>query len=103
VTWVGVADEKFEVTDGGAHVTWFESSPQSRRGFCELCGTTMFYTSSLSPGEVHIARACVPGEIDREPVAHIFVDHKVDWLTLGDGLPQLDSTSEALMKYREVE
>ena len=33
-----------------------QSSQQSRRGFCPTCGTTLFFASTLCPGEMHIAR-----------------------------------------------
>ena len=103
VTWTGVPESRLDLEQGEELLTWFASSRQSRRCFCSRCGTTLFFTSTLAPGEVHIARACIEGEIDRVPQAHVFCDHQVDWISITDQLPRLDSSSEALVKYQQVE
>jgi hypothetical protein len=97
-----VAEEHFVFDSGDEMVTWYESSEQSQRGFCSRCGTTLFYTSSLSPGEIHVARVVIDGEIDREPQAHVFHDHRVPWFRCADGLPKIDSDAPVLEKYRDV-
>jgi len=103
VTWVGVLEHQLHMLQGEELITWYASSRQSRRGFCSSCGTTLFYRSTLSPDEVHIARACIDGAIDRAPQVHAFVDHQVDWITIADDLPRFDSDSDALAKYRQIE
>ncbi len=102
VTWFGVRAEGFVLDSGQEALRWFASSAPSRRGFCGACGTTLFYTSTLDPGEVHIARAVMDGPVDREPSLHIFTDHAVDWVRLGDDLPRYDSTARGLAKYQAV-
>ena len=102
VTWVGVPDAQFELVESEA-LRWYQSSGQGRRGFCETCGSTMFYASELSAGEIHVVRACIDADvIDREPAAHVFFDQKVDWVELGDSLPKLASDSKPLAKYKAV-
>lgn len=49
----------------------------------------MLFESSRWPGEVHVARACVPGPIDRDPGAHVFFDDRAEWLTVDDHLKKL--------------
>jgi hypothetical protein len=102
VTWVGVPEEQFSFSRGEDLVTWHRSSQQSRRGFCSRCGSTMFYVSTLSPGEIHIARSQIEGEIDREPRAHVFFDQRVGWISVDDDLLRVDSESEVLAKYKQV-
>ena len=102
VTWVGAREERFAITTGEDAVRWYQSSPQSRRGFCSVCGTTMLYVSTLSPGEVHVARALIPGEIDRAPQAHVFFDHHPAWVDCRDDLPKIDSSNPKLAKYTSV-
>ena len=102
VTWVGAADERFALSAGEDNLTWYESSEQSTRGFCTTCGTTLFYTSTLSPGEIHVALAAVEDTIDREPQAHVFHDHRVPWFRCTDGLPKIESTDPRLEKYTAV-
>jgi len=97
-----VAEQQLAFTAGADLVTWYASSQQSRRGFCSRCGSTMFFASTLDPGEIHIARALIDGQVDREPAVHVFIDHKVPWIDVSDELRQLDSSHPALVKYQQV-
>ena len=103
VTWFGVPENQFRFLSGEDLVTWYASSKQGRRGFCTRCGSTLFYTSSLCPGEVHIALANIQGSIDRPLDAHVFFDAHVDWLEFSDDLPRFDKDSELLEIYKKVE
>ena len=87
VTWVGVVSERLEIVAGDS-LTWFASSAAARRGFCKRCGSTLFYESRRWPGETHIVRAALPGEIDRAPSAHAFASAAVDWYQPRDDLPR---------------
>lgn len=80
VTWIGVPEEQFDIVAGRDTVQWYASSPEGRRGFCRHCGSSLFFRSSRWPGEVHVARACVPGEIDREPDEDVHTDTRAAWL-----------------------
>jgi len=102
VTWVGFPQASVRIIADGDALHWYQSSKQSRRGSCARCGTMMFFESTAAPGETHVARACIPGAIDREPQCHTFVDQKVDWVTVDDGLPTLTSDDPLLAGYKEV-
>lgn len=86
VTWVGVDLNQFELDDD-ADLQWFSSSSDARRGFCKRCGSTLFFQSSRWPGEIHIARACIAGDIDRHPEAHVFAAARAHWFDFSDELP----------------
>jgi hypothetical protein len=103
VTRIGAAETAFELTAGDEHLRWHASSKQSRRGFCSVCGTTLFFASTLDPGEIHIALATAEGPIDRDPGVHVFVDHQVPWIELGDELPRFSGDDERLARYREID
>jgi hypothetical protein len=102
VTWVGIADDRFRLRDDEGLLRWYQSSEQSRRGFCSRCGTTLFFASTLCPGEIHATRASIPGPVDREPQLHCFFDQHVAWASVGDTLPRYDTTAEGLARYRAV-
>ncbi len=102
VTWLGVREEGFSVTSGSDNLRWYASSEASRRGFCATCGTTMLFTSTLAPGEVHVAQACLDGPADKAPQAHVFYDAHVSWVEVGDTLPRLESGQGGLAKYNSV-
>lgn len=80
VTWIGVPEEQFDFLAGRDTVQWYASSVDSRRGFCRHCGSSLFFRSERWPGEIHVARANVPGEIDREPEGEVHTDTRVAWL-----------------------
>jgi len=87
VTWVGVEEGQFALLTSDT-LTWFSSSEAAERGFCSACGTSVLFRSPRWPGEIHVARATIPGEIDRAPQAHVFVSSRVSWLSLEDHLPE---------------
>ena len=102
VTWLGVREDRFRLLAGDAALRWYASSAASRRGFCAVCGSTLFFASTLCPGELHIARALLDGDPDLVPELHCFWDQHVDWATCGDTLPRYDSTHPGLARYRAV-
>ncbi len=102
VSWVGTAEERFRFLPGSAEARWYASTPQSRRGFCATCGTTLFYASTICPGEIHVARPAFPGAIDREPQCHVFFDQRVAWAEVGDRLPRFTTDDPGLAKFRAV-
>ncbi len=102
VTWVGAAEERFQLDDPGDRLVWHQSSEQSRRGFCGQCGSTLFFASDLAPGEIHIARALIKGEIDRAPEAHAFHDQRAHWVDLPDDLARYDSNGPELQNYKAI-
>lgn len=87
VTWVGVAEAQFELLEGD-NLKWHRSSAEAQRGFCTECGSSLFFRSSRWPGEMHMVRANLPDEIDREPSGHVYWESHAPWLVLGDELPR---------------
>jgi hypothetical protein len=86
VTWIGVELERFRLLQQET-LKWFESSPGAQRGFCDRCGSTLLFQSSRWPGEMHVVRAAISGQIDREPSAHVFGATRVPWFPFHDALP----------------
>lgn len=69
-------------------VTWYESSPGVRRGFCRRCGSGLFWDSSAA-GHVSIAAGTLDQPSGLRLARHIFVADKADFYEIGDGLEQL--------------
>jgi hypothetical protein len=101
-TWVGFPADAVRVESGADSVQWYQSSEQSRRGFCRQCGSMMFFESTCAPGERHIARAAFPGDIDREPELHTFYDRRVSWAGPTDDLLKLVSDDPLLAAFQTV-
>ena len=70
---------------------WYQSSPQARRGFCSICGASLFW---VPEGGDHVAIAA--GTLDKptglRTVAHIFVADAGDYYTIADGLKTYPGT-----------
>jgi hypothetical protein len=89
VTWIGFLDTQLKIVEGDAVLVRYRSSEHATRSFCGKCGSMMLFQSTRWPGEVHVARALIPGDVDRLPQAHCFFSDKADWFTVADDLPRL--------------
>ncbi len=69
---------------------WYQSSEKVRRGFCEKCGSSLFF-DPIDQGK-HNWIAVALGVFDEGTQLtlerHIFVAEKGDYYELNDGLPQ---------------
>ncbi|HQW80783.1 MAG: GFA family protein [Rhodanobacteraceae bacterium] len=92
VTWVGVEAARFRWT-AQEQLHWYASSSGAERGFCACCGSPIVFRSERWPGEIHLARALIEGELDRAPQLHVFHDYHVPWVSLGDDLPRKGNLS----------
>ena len=78
--------DEFTFTDETG-LQWYRSSEHSRRGFCNICGSVLFFATD---GEAHIS--ITAGSLDAPTglsmAAHIFVADKGDYYTIEDGMEQ---------------
>jgi hypothetical protein len=66
---------------------WYRSSETARRGFCEICGSSVLW--ERAPGErISIAAGTLDVTTGLETVAHVFVEDSGDYYTISDGLPR---------------
>jgi hypothetical protein len=77
---------------GADKVAWFRSSEKVRRGFCSVCGSTLFW-DPLIEGYQHTG---VPLGLFDTPTGarisrHTFVGDKGDYYEITDGAPQSDA------------
>lgn len=86
VTWVGFMRKQVKIS--GDTLTGYITETGATRSFCSRCGTSLFYESPRWEGEIHIVRANIEGDLDREPGGHVYVDHKAPWFEITDELPQ---------------
>jgi|GEM_PF-1096727 len=94
-TYVGflVADVEFSSPAGIDDIACFQSSPGVRRGFCNRCGSALYYASDQWPGEIHLFRSTFADPDRFEATAHVaFEEHEID---LYDDLPRYAAFSGA--------
>jgi hypothetical protein len=85
-TWVGVKEDNFEVSKG--QITVCNSSPGVERGFCGKCGTSLTYVARERwPGQISVLAPTLDDPNIATPTVHVYVEHKLPWVKLHDGLP----------------
>lgn len=85
-TWVGLKSENFEVTEG--QIAICNTSPGVERGFCGSCGTSLTYVAEEGwPGQISVLAPTLDDPGIASPAAHVFVEHRLAWIKLDDGLP----------------
>lgn len=68
---------------------WFDSSASARRGFCEKCGSSLFWQRT-SGDEIAVAAGTMDQPTGLETKGDIFVADKGDYYTIPPGRPSLD-------------
>lgn len=75
------------LVEGEDNVRWYPSSDHARRGFCETCGSTLFWDPFRKDG-IAIAMGLFDGPTGAKLTHHIFTADKGDYYEITDGLPQ---------------
>ena len=74
-------------------LAWFQITKTARRGFCQKCGSGLFWDNQQQDGMGIIA-----GSLDKptglETIGHIFVENKADFYDINDQARQFKGSSE---------
>jgi hypothetical protein len=68
-------------------LAWYSSSAEAERGFCERCGSGLFWRSKGSD-TISIFAGALDGPTGLSIEKHIYVADKPDWYDIHDGKPQ---------------
>ncbi len=79
-----VADEALQIS---GEVRWYQSSEGTRRGFCPICGSFLFWKDSKDP-HTSFSLGSIDGPTGARLEKHIFTTYKGDYYDTDDGLPQ---------------
>ncbi|WBV42970.1 GFA family protein [Pseudoroseomonas cervicalis] len=74
----------------GTAIAWFQSSEKVRRGFCSVCGSSLFWDRS-DLDRIAVAMGAFDGPTQTSASLHIYVADKGDYYRIADGLPQHDT------------
>lgn len=72
---------------GEEKLTWFQSSEKVRRGFCSICGSSLFFDPPALDW-IGIMMGAFDTPTNTKLAYHIFVADKGDYYDITDGLPQ---------------
>ncbi|MGV1828806.1 GFA family protein [Agrobacterium vitis] len=81
-----VPKDKIEI-DGSETISWYQSSEKVRRGFCSVCGTSLFFDPPARDW-IAVAMGAFDGPTQTRLKMHIFVADKGDYYDIADGLLQ---------------
>ena len=73
--------------DGEDQLAWYQSSERVRRGFCRVCGSSLFWDPVQSE-KIAVAMGAFDEPTGTRLHMHIFVAEKGDYYDIADGLPQ---------------
>jgi hypothetical protein len=76
---------------GGDKVTWYQSSDKARRGFCSVCGSSLFFDPPAHIDWIGINMGAFDTPTNSRLALHIFVADKGDYYDIADGLPQYET------------
>lgn len=72
-------------------LTWFASSPDAKRGFCNRCGSSLFWKHNNDAGRVSVMSGTLDRATGLKTEKHIFVADKGDYYDIEGGVEQLDT------------
>lgn len=88
---VNVKRDKLKV-HGDDKVTWYRSSEKVERGFCSICGSTLFWKPTMDGYQyTAVAMGALAGATGLKLSKHTFVGDKGDYYDIADGVPQSES------------
>ena len=85
---VSVPLEALRIT-GEAALKWYSSSERARRGFCDKCGSSLFF-QSLGKGRMAIAAGTLQQPTGLKTGKHIFTGDKGDYYDITCTAPQFE-------------
>jgi hypothetical protein len=86
VAWGTFESVNFRITRGQPREA--ATSPGVTRGHCGQCGTSLTYQHERRVGEIDVTLATLDDATGMRPTAHIWVEDKLPWVQIADGLPQ---------------
>jgi hypothetical protein len=72
-----------------AGLAWYRASDIASRGFCRICGSTLFWKPD-SGGTIMVAMGSLDAPTGLRLDRHVWVSCKGDYYDIADGLPQQD-------------
>jgi hypothetical protein len=86
VAWGTVNADQFKILSGDTSIV--RMSAEVERTFCRNCGSSLTYSHTLRAGDLDFTLVLLDDPSALVPRMHIWVEDKLPWLKLSDGLPQ---------------
>lgn len=76
--------------NGNEKITWFQSSQKVRRGFCSVCGSSLFW-DPVGRDWIGIAMGAFDSPTNTQLHLHVYVGKMGDYYEIADGAPQFET------------
>lgn len=93
VAWLTFPSEGFSFISGDP--AEYRSSVEVSRTFCDGCGTSLTYQHGGDPDFIDVTTASLDLPDEFPPAHHIWLEDKVSWESINDGLPQFERGSSS--------
>ncbi len=91
VAWLTFPLEGFSFVSGDP--VEYRSSAEVSRTFCGGCGTSLTYRHDGDPGFIDVTTASLDLPNEVPPTHHVWLEDKVGWESVNDGLPRFERGS----------
>ncbi|MEO1380769.1 MAG: GFA family protein [Pseudomonadota bacterium] len=81
------ADDTQLHVEGADNITWYAASDEAQRGFCKICGSSLFWKRQQSD-RTSIMAGTFDNPTNLKSGFHIYCADKGDYYEISDGLPQ---------------
>jgi hypothetical protein len=85
-----VGPDQLKITKD-ATLAWFQSTPEAKRGFCNTCGSSLFWKHEADNGAISVMSGTIDGATGIETSKHIFTAFKGDYYNIADNVPQSEN------------
>ncbi len=89
VSAIRVLKDELTITNDES-LQWFQSSPEAKRGFCNRCGSSLFWADATQPDRISVMSGTIDGATGVTTEKHIFVADKGDYYDIADDVPHFD-------------
>ena len=91
--WTGINVRRTALQVRGAEsVRWYQSSEKVQRGFCSICGSTLFWNPTIEGYEwTAVAMGCIDTPLSLKISRHTFVGDKGGYYEITDEAPHVQA------------
>lgn len=89
VAWATFVRDKFHIVRG--QLSEHRSSQHALRGSCGNCGTSLTYCHDRRSDDIDVTLVTLDDPSVLVPKSHIWVEDKLPYVNIQDGLPQFDT------------
>lgn len=78
---------------GEENITWYRASQDAERGFCRICGATLFWRK-VGAANTSIAAGCLDAPTGLRVISHIYTDNKGDYYQIESDVPSFRQSGQ---------